>query len=90
MVDQPIQNFMSNDGRAQFEVALDQESVWLSQAQMAGLFGTKRPAITKHPSSVYKSGGLDVESICYILEHMYKVPEDPADRALHFAGRWRR
>ena len=34
------------------------------------LFGTKRPAITKHLNNIYKSGELDIDSTCSILEHM--------------------
>lgn len=67
---QQVHLFVSQDGQAQLEVALDQETVWLSQAQMAELFGTKRPAITKHLSNIYKSGELDEQTTCSILEHM--------------------
>ncbi|NVD34997.1 RhuM family protein [Marinobacter lutaoensis] len=70
MNEQRIQIFTSQDGQAQLEVALEQETVWLSQAQMAELFGTKRPAITKHLSNIYKSGELDEQTTCSILEHM--------------------
>ncbi|WP_404376947.1 RhuM family protein [Vreelandella aquamarina] len=37
---------------------------------MAELFNTKRPAITKHLSNIYKSGELNEDSTCSILEHM--------------------
>ena len=70
MTTQQIQIFTSADGYAELQVALDQETVWLSQAQMAELFGTKRPAITKHLNNIYKSGELDEHSTCSILEHM--------------------
>lgn len=52
------------------EVRLIEESIWLTQQQIAELFGTKRPAITKHISNIYKSGELDRGSTCSILEHM--------------------
>ena len=40
------------------EVKLDatHETVWLTQQQIADLFGTKRPAITKHLGNIFKSG----------------------------------
>ena len=38
------------------EVRVLDESVWLTQAQIAELFGTKRPAITKHLTNIYKTG----------------------------------
>ena len=54
------------------EVKVDagHETVWLTQQQIADLFGTKRPAITKHLSNIYTSGELDKNSTCSILEHM--------------------
>lgn len=50
------------------DVRVDKETVWLTQSQIAELFGTKRPAITKHLSNIFKSGELDEESVCSILE----------------------
>jgi len=67
---QQIKIFTSEDGEAQLEVVFEQETVWLSQAQMADLFGTKRPAITKHLSNIYKSGELPEKTTCSILEHV--------------------
>ena len=49
---------------------LENETVWLTQTQIASLFGTKRPAITKHLSNIYNSGELEREDTCSILEHM--------------------
>ena len=51
------------------EVKLEDETVWLSQAQIAQLFGTKRPAITKHFSNIFKSGELRISSVCSKMEH---------------------
>lgn len=51
-------------------MALDRETVWLNQAQMAELFGTKRPAVPKHLGKIYKSGELVEGSRCSILELM--------------------
>ncbi len=50
------------------DVRVDKETVWLTQPQIAELFGTKRPAITKHLSNIFKSGELDEDSVCSILE----------------------
>ena len=53
------------------EVKVDagHDTVWLTQQQIADLFGTKRPAITKHLSNIFKSGELEQNSVCSILEH---------------------
>ena len=58
------------DSTVKLEVRLENETVWLTQQQIADLFGTKRPAITKHLANIYKSGELDENSTCSILEHM--------------------
>ena len=58
------------DDLVRLEVRLEDETVWLTQEQIAYLFGTKRPAITKHLNNIYKSGELDRSSTCSILEHM--------------------
>ena len=52
------------------EVKLDAEHdiVWLSQAQMADLYGTQRQAITKHIKNIYNSYELQREETCSILE----------------------
>ena len=58
------------DNAVELEVRLENETVWLTQAQIAVLFGTKRPAITKHLNNIYNTGELDEYSTCSILEHM--------------------
>lgn len=57
------------DETMKLEVRLENETVWLTQQQIADLFGTKRPAITKHLSNIFKSGELDENSVRSILEH---------------------
>jgi hypothetical protein len=60
------------EGEVKLEVRIENETVWLTQAQIADLFGTKRPAITKHLKNIYSSQELDEETTCSILEHMGK------------------
>lgn len=50
------------------EVRLQNETVWLTQAQIAELFGTKRQAITKHLQNIFNSGELDKNSVSSTLE----------------------
>jgi len=52
------------------EVHLKDETVWLTQQQIADLFGVKQPAISKHIANIYKSGELDEEGTYSILEYM--------------------
>ncbi|KKT12892.1 MAG: hypothetical protein UV94_C0039G0006 [Parcubacteria group bacterium GW2011_GWC1_43_30] len=51
------------------EVRLEKETVWLTQKQIASLFGIQRPAITKHLNNIFKSGELKENSAGSILEH---------------------
>ena len=62
--------YQTEDGQTQVDVRLENETVWLTQKQIAELFGTKRPAITKHLKNIYTSEELDENSTCSILEHM--------------------
>ena len=50
------------------EVRLENETVWLTQAQIAELFGTGRQAITKHLKNIFNSNDLEENSVCSILE----------------------
>ena len=62
--------YQTEDGQTQIDVRMESDTVWLTQAQIAELFGTKRPAITKHLKNIYASEELDENSTCSILEHM--------------------
>jgi prophage maintenance system killer protein len=44
------------------DIALDQETVWLRQDQMAELFGRERSVITRHIGNIFKEGELDEKS----------------------------
>ena len=61
--------YRTEDGRTQLEVRLEDENVWLSQQQIANLFGVQRPAITKHLKNIFESGELEENSVSSILEH---------------------
>ena len=51
------------------EVRLEQETVWLTQQQIADLFCVKQPAISKHLSNIFKEGELEKNSVHSILEY---------------------
>ena len=70
MEEKNIVIYQTEDGQTQIDVRLENETVWLTQKQIAELFGTKRPAITKHIKNIYSSEELDEISTCSILEHM--------------------
>lgn len=55
--------YQSEKGAASLEVRLDHETVWLTQDQMAELFGRERSVITKHLRNVFKEGELEENSV---------------------------
>ena len=60
--------YQPNDA-VHLEVRLSNDSVWLTQSQIAFLFGVKQPAISKHLNNIFKSGELDENSVYSILEY---------------------
>ena len=59
MSDQQVRLFTSRDGQAQLEVALEQETVWLSQAQMGQLFDTSPENVLMHLQNIFKDNELE-------------------------------
>jgi len=68
--------YRTKDNKIQLNVKLDSETVWLTQKQIAQLFGTQRPAITKHLHNIFKTGELKESAVCSILEHTAKDGKD--------------
>ena len=66
--DNEIVLYQPND-TIHLEVRMANESVWLTQSQIAMLFGVKQPAISKHLINIFKSGELDENSVYSILEY---------------------
>ncbi len=52
------------DESIRLEVKLDQDTVWLTQAQMTELFHTTRNNITMHIRNIFKEGELEENSVC--------------------------
>ena len=67
MMNKQTEIYQTEDGALQLPVTFDQDDLWLSQAQIAELFGTKRPAITKHLGNVFKSAELEEKMVSSIL-----------------------
>ena len=59
-----IEIYQTEDGKIQLDVRLENETVWLSQAQMAELFQTDRTSIVRHINNIYKTEELQRESTC--------------------------
>lgn len=52
------------NGEVRVDVRLEHDTVWLTQAQMAELFGRERSVVTKHIRNAFKEGELNPEATC--------------------------
>ena len=56
--------YQNSEGSIKIDVRLEEETVWLTQDQMAALFGKARTTITEHIQNVFKEGELNEEVVC--------------------------
>ena len=64
MEENKIVIYQTDDSQIQIDVRLENETVWLSQAQMAELFQTDRTSILRHINNIFRVDELDRESTC--------------------------
>ena len=64
MEENKIVIYQSEDGQTQIDVRLENETVWLTQSQMAELFQTDRTSIVRHINNIYKADELEKNSTC--------------------------
>ena len=60
--DQKIVIYQTEDGHTQIDVRLENDTVWLTQAQMVELFQTTKQNVSLHVGNVYKEGELEQEA----------------------------
>ncbi len=60
--------YQAPNGETQLDVAVCGETIWLTQRQIADLFGTKVPAISKHPKNIFASGELERDATISKME----------------------
>ena len=61
--------YQTPDGKTSVDVKLENETVWLSQAQMADLFQKDRTVITRHINNIFKEGELVKNMVCVNFAH---------------------
>ena len=61
--------YESEEGKMTLHVQLQNDTVWLTQAQMAELFGKGRSTITEHVRNVFKERELSKNSVCRNFGH---------------------
>lgn len=61
--------FKTEDEKISVDVRIEDETVWLTQEQMALLFGKARSTITEHIQNVFKEAELNEEVVCRNFRH---------------------
>lgn len=61
--------YQTKDKKVKLEVKLEQETVWLTQRQIAELFITERSVITKHLRNIFRSKELEEKAVCAKIAH---------------------
>lgn len=78
-----IEIYRSQDGSVQLDVKLENDTVWLTQSQMAELFGRDRTVITRHINNCYKEGELDKNITCAKFAHMGKDQDQTYETTMY-------
>ncbi len=64
--------YQTDNGLTKIDVRVENETVWLSQQQMAELFDTSRTNIIEHINNIYAEEELDKESTCQNFRQVRK------------------
>lgn len=71
--------YQTDDGKASLDVMLENETVWLTQKQMALLFETTPQNITMHIGNIFKEGELTLEATCKEFLQVQIEGSNPTD-----------
>lgn len=74
--------YQTADGETCLDVRMENDSVWLTQSQIAQLFGTEIPAISKHIRNIFQSGELEREATVSKMEIVRQEGERTVKRRL--------
>ena len=74
--------YQSDDGQLKIQVRLENETVWLTQADMVELFQTTKQNISLHIKNIFKEGELDENSV--VKEYLTTAPDGKNYRTKHY------
>ena len=69
MADDQIIIYQIENGKTIIDVKLKSETLWLTQAQMATLFGKGKSTIAEHIQNIFKEDELDENVVCRKIRH---------------------
>ena len=55
--------YTANDGKTKIDVKLEEETLWLTQAQMCELYQTSKSNVSEHIKHIFEEGELDKEAV---------------------------
>lgn len=76
--------YQTEDGLTKIDVKIENETVWLSQQQMAELFSTSRTNIIEHINNIYSEEELDKNSTCQNFRQVQKEGNRTVTREIPF------
>ena len=76
--------YQLEDGKTKIDVKLEDETVWLSQQQMAELFNTSRTNIIEHINNIYEEEELDKDSTCQYFRQVRKEGNRNVNREIPY------
>ena len=76
--------YQTDDDQTQIDVRLENETVWLTQAQMAELFQTDRTSIVRHINKIYADDELDRDSTCAKIAQVQKEGQRIVRRSIPY------
>ena len=76
--------YQLEDGKTKIDVKLENETVWLSQQQMAVLFDTSRTNIIEHINNIYLEEKLDKKSTFQNFRQVQKEENRTVSREIPF------
>ncbi len=76
--------YQSDDGKTHIEVRLENETLWLTQRQMADLYQTSRTNVVEHIKHIYEEGELDEGSTCRKFRQVRNEGKKQVEREMNF------
>lgn len=76
--------YQSEDGKTHIDVRLENETLWLTQSQMADLYQTSRTNVVEHIKHIYEDGELDENSTCRKFRQVRVEGNRQVERELPF------
>lgn len=74
--------YQTDDGETSIDVKFKNETVWLSQVQMAELFQKDRTVIGRHINNIFKEGELEESLVCAKFAHTKDLSSSPSLKML--------